>query len=458
MISTRSLSFRVILFLVAGQLAAFLFGWLLMTGLGLIHYEDYDLSLDDLAYTRTRFLALESLTRDPEGRLALVPRTALQSEMSGNPDLQIAIYDIENWSAIPGSSPELVSALAPVSELNPGYFSFASRNASGAVLQGVLQTVGTPYGRVRMAFRGHKFLWTDILRAATFDVRWLAGYVAPAMFVSIVVAWIVIRRGLAPLRAIAREAAGIDLNSLNQRLSGAKAPTEILPLVEAMNDALTRLDADAARLRRFTANAAHELRTPVAILIARLDAPKTESLIVDLQRDAFRIRNVVEQLLAAARAPDAPDPNQRPEDLVAIARAVVSDATLLAIQHGRQIELCAPDAPVLARATRAAIESVLSNLLDNALRAEPARGVVIVAVRDDASIAVVDHGPGVAEADRELVFEPFWRKSDAHSGVGLGLAITKELMTRCGGRIFVEESPGGGATFVIAFRAPGATE
>ena len=97
------------------------------------------------------------------------------------------------------------------------------------------------------------------------------------------------------------------------------------------------------------------------------------------------------------------------------------------------------------------MHSVITNLVDNALRAEPEGGTVILRVGADAIVEVVDHGAGAAERDRQLVFEPFWRKSEATPGAGLGLAIAKELLDALGGRIWVEDTPGGGATFKLSF-------
>ena len=107
--------------------------------------------------------------------------------------------------------------------------------------------------------------------------------------------------------------------------------------------------------------------------------------------------------------------------------------------------------PVIVRGTEYALKSVIANLINNALRAEPEGGTVVVRVRADAGVDVVDHGEGIEEADRELIFEPFWRKSEATPGTGLGLAIAKELTEALGGRIWVEETPGGGATFKLSF-------
>jgi signal transduction histidine kinase len=105
----------------------------------------------------------------------------------------------------------------------------------------------------------------------------------------------------------------------------------------------------------------------------------------------------------------------------------------------------------MVRGDRRALESVAVNLLDNALRAEPEGGTVLVQLSPGATLKVVDHGEGVAESDRKLIFEPFWRKSEATPGTGLGLAIVKEIVELHGGRISVEETPGGGATFTLSF-------
>jgi signal transduction histidine kinase len=94
---------------------------------------------------------------------------------------------------------------------------------------------------------------------------------------------------------------------------------------------------------------------------------------------------------------------------------------------------------------------VLTNLIDNALRAEPSKGSVVVRIDSDKIVEVIDHGEGIAAADREMIFEPFWRKSESSPGTGLGLAIAKEIVDAHGGRIWVEDTPGGGATFKLAF-------
>jgi signal transduction histidine kinase len=171
--------------------------------------------------------------------------------------------------------------------------------------------------------------------------------------------------------------------------------------------------------------------------------------LVDLQRDAHRIRNIVEQLLSATRLSELPAEIGDEVDLVAMSHSKAADAMLIAIQHGQQIEFEGPSTPVIVKGNRLALESVISNLIDNALRAEPTGGSVLVRVGNDAVVEVIDHGEGVAPSDREKIFEPFWRGSEATPGTGLGLAIAKDLIEKHNGRIWVEATRGGGATFML---------
>lgn len=448
----RSLSLRVVGYLLAAQVFAFLIGWVIANALGLYGVEGYEMSTDDFALARARDLVVESLVRNKDGSVGIVPSPALQAEIERTPRFKFAAFDPSGWQAVPGSSSDLASALEGIGNIKPS-FSLFSIGESGLLSNGSLQVRNTPYGRLHIAIQGQKFQWKDIWFSLWNDFKSLSVYLFPLIIFSIGVAWFAVRRGLAPLHAVANEAARIDMNSLNQRLSDATAPIEIQPLVDSMNDALARLDGDAARLRRFAANAAHELRTPVAILTARLDAPPKSTFINDLQRDAHRIRNIVEQLLATVRLSERPADVMQEIDLVAIGKSKAADVMLIAIQDGRHVEFEGPSTPIIIRGSRLAIESIISNLIENALRAEPKGGTVHLRIGPDATIDVIDHGEGVAENDRDLIFEPFWRKSDATAGAGLGLAIVKELTKKLGGRIWVEETPGGGATFKLSFVA-----
>jgi two-component system OmpR family sensor kinase len=446
---TRStLARRVVLHLVAAQLLAYFFVWTALLAAGLLGVEPWVGSFDELAEYRSVKLVAASLARGADDLPRIEPDAELKAEMRRVPGLRFAVFD-RDGRALPGSAPELVATLAPLVDVTPVHTHFALRTEPKSAPLGYMERVWTVFGRLHVAVYGQKFRPHDIVYRFVDDLDWLGNYLAGMVVVSTAAAAYAVRRGLAPLRAVARDASRIDMASLDQRLDRRGVPAELDPLVEAVNAALSRLDVGVASQRRFTANAAHELRTPVAILSARLDAPEKPGFKDDLKRDARRIRNIVEQLLAFARLEARPVDLSETVDLVAVAKSIVSDAVLLAIKGGRQIDLEAPALPVTVRGNRAALESVLANLIDNALRAEPIGGSVLVRVAADATIAVVDHGEGVAETEREMIFEPFWRKLDSKPGLGLGLAIAKDLIDRHGGRIRVEATPGGGATFVL---------
>jgi signal transduction histidine kinase len=221
-----------------------------------------------------------------------------------------------------------------------------------------------------------------------------------------------------------------------------------------VNTALARVDAGVARERRFLANSAHELRTPVAILRSRvesLDHTPIDQVKRELKRDVQRVQTLLEQLLVLAQIEEQATKKKAPlVDLGEVVMQAVADYSPLAVSNGRQVSYEPPPAPVTVRAYPWAIESVVMNLIGNAVRAEPQGGVVVVRVSTDASIEVIDHGEGVVKSDREMIFEPFCRKDERRPGTGLGLAIARELIGKLQGRIWVEDTEGGGATFKVS--------
>ncbi len=401
------------------------------------------------AFARTKSLVIGSIVQMPDGVLAIEPSNELRMELLRAPKLKVAVFEPKSGAAIAGSSPEIVAALAGRinAKMQVAAFELPADAVSG--VEGLVSRDVTRHGPLDIGLHGVQFQWLDLFLELRREIPLLFTWFLPAILASTGTAWFVVRHGLEPLRAAANQAALIDLNLLDQPIATENVPIEVRPLIDAMNGALTRLDASAARMRRFTAGAAHELRTPVAILRARLENPKEPSFECDLLRDASRIHAIVEQMLITARMKEHQAPSDQPVDLVDAIWQVVADYTPLSVDCDRTIEFEASETPVMARCNRRAIECVVGNLIDNALRAEPNGGTVLVWVGDDASIEVTDHGEGVSTADREQIFEPFWRKSEATAGTGLGLAISKELVELQGGSISVEETPGGGATFIV---------
>jgi two-component system OmpR family sensor kinase len=250
-------------------------------------------------------------------------------------------------------------------------------------------------------------------------------------------------------------------------LSESGLPREVQPLVGALNGLLGRLSQALAAQRSFIADAAHELRTPLTAvhLQAQLAERATDeagrrAALADLKDGLERATRLVEQLLTLAREePGVADRPPATVDLPALAREVVADLAPLAADKRIDLGLSA-DSPVQVRGDADALATLLSNLVDNALRYTPEAGRVDVGVASDGGRAVLsvrDSGPGIPEADRERVFDRFVRGSvtGAVRGSGLGLSIVKRIAERHGADIAV--GPGlEGAGVGISVRFPAA--
>lgn len=404
-----------------------------------------------LAAPRVNRLIAESLRRAPDGALSIAPSADLVEEFRRAPRMRVAAFDPKSKTPLPGSSPELVAKLVVLRHITASHMHFRLDDEADEESTGHLALEITPYGKLLLATYGHQFRFEDVFHTLRYEFMSFLRYFAFEALIAVGVGWIAFKRSLKPLNDVAREAERIDLDSLHQRLSLERVPAEAMTLVSSINKALARLDDSAERQRRFLANAAHELRTPVAILMERLDDPAESSLLPKLRRDAERIRNIVEQLLAAVRLDRRVACAQETIDLSEIAQSIVDDHALIAVKTGRQVAFESTETCSLICGDRLAVQSILANLIHNALRAEPEGGAVIVRVLAGRRVEVVDHGDGIAESDRDKIFEPFWRKSDRTPGTGLGLAIARELMGKLGGRIEVGRTPGGGATFLLTF-------
>jgi signal transduction histidine kinase len=413
-----------------------------------------DTKLEGWAAGRAFDIVSGALAKAPDGSLFIKRTEALRSHERRNPEFRFAAIETRTGILLPGSSTELMAFFAQRDRIEFVSSLFHLIDDSNQNARGYARTTDTAYGRMMFIVYGSYFhlddwLYTIYIHFTTQSV------IVYLMMVTVValVGYVSVRRGLAPLRFAVAQAASIDANSLHQRIQLADLPSEVAPLVDAMNRALERVDAGVARQKRFLANAAHELRTPITILCAHVENPDKSTFEEDIKKGVYRVRTLVEQLLSAARLSNQKGMIHQDVDLGKSVLATILDYMPLAIDSGRDIELDSPPSAVIVRANSWALESVLTNLIENAVRAEPSGGTVLVRVLPGATIEVIDHGEGVAPKDREAIFEPFWRKNDATRGTGLGLAITRELVDKHGGRIWVEETPGGGATFKLSFPA-----
>jgi signal transduction histidine kinase len=455
-IRLRSLSARLIFYWIVGSLLAyFTLPATVLLPLTVLHVGDYAYTnLEGWTTKRPRDIILASLRQVPDGAKYVEFTEALRAHMARNPEFRFAVYDAPKGVLLPGSSAELAAEFAGLDrvEFVGGMFHLASDANMRA--RGYIKLINSPIGEVRVVTYGSNFHWDDVFYQL-YNFLTLNNFIAylPLSCAMSLIAVVVIKRGLAPLRSIAARVASVDVNTLNQRIPDMDLPSEVVHFVEAVNSALTRVDDGVARQRRFTANAAHELRTPIAILRARADKLAEMPLKHEIGRDVRRIQNIVEQLLVLAQLKERGDIGDPHVDLNIIILNVAADYMPIAIDNRRHIEFDAPPGPVMARGYPWAIESIVTNLIENAVRAEPEGGTVVVRVLPNAEIEVIDHGPGVTPAERELIFEPFWRRDERTPGTGLGLSIVRELLHKIGGSILVDATPGGGATFRVSLEA-----
>ena len=253
--------------------------------------------------------------------------------------------------------------------------------------------------------------------------------------------WVAVERGLRPLERLAREVRERGAGRL-EPLPAAEAPVEVASLVTEMNELFERLERSFRAERRFTGDAAHELRTPLAALRAHAEvALTTESderrrrSLDNVVQGVERATHSVEQMLALARIDaDGALGDLRPVELGPVCREAVAQAT--AAGRGVEVEVHAPDM-IGIRGDRAMLLGLVRNLVDNALRFAPDGGRVNVSVRREAAsavIAVEDSGPGVPAALRERIFDRFYRGEDARgAGSGLGLSIVRRIAELHGG-------------------------
>ena len=268
----------------------------------------------------------------------------------------------------------------------------------------------------------------------------------------------IFRRALRPLLEASERAKQINPKRTDVRLSSDDIPKEILPLVQAVNQALDRLAAGFRIQREFTADAAHELRTPLTILRSRIDTLADRSASKALHRDIEGMARIVSQLLDIAELDTFSIDPQEKADVRAICAEVAELAAPLALAQGKEIALSGTEAPVLVHGSAEMLSRAIRNLVENAINHAPPRTTVEIVVADDGTVCVLDEGPGIKDEERELIFQRFWRRDRRRAGsAGLGLSIVQRIADAHGAAVSVENRPTGGAVFCLRFaRSAGA--
>ena len=275
---------------------------------------------------------------------------------------------------------------------------------------------------------------------------------------------LIARRALRPIDHVVSQARRIGEANLSDRLPHPGTHDEVARLVETLNDMLERLEQSFEVQRQFTADASHELRSPLSRLRAELEvmlrrprsAAEYEETLRSCLDEVQRVQGLIEELLELARI----DARQEPEVSEPTAVTEIVDAAVAVVrpeaERRRVVIGVEPCSPLLVNAAPGAAKVALANILDNAVKFSLSGGHVTIAVTEDrheAVIAVSDAGPGIASEDTPRLFERFYRGKASRSadvpGFGLGLAISRALIERQGGRISVQAAGEGGATFSV---------
>jgi len=294
-------------------------------------------------------------------------------------------------------------------------------------------------------------LLDDAAEGLAADIAWL---VLPVFLVLSAILLMALARLRRPLRMLAARAEALSPARPAERLPEEEVPSELLPLVRRLNGLLERAEAARTEQQRFIADAAHELRTPLAVLQAHLDLLRDRDAATALGRDVWVLERMVAQLLAVAELEDAALGTPGTLDLRQLAADIAALLRPLADRRAVALALALPPAPLPLRGWEEALSQAIANLLENAIGHAPDGSTVTLALRPDgegAVLEVADAGPGVPEHERKLIFRRFWRArrrlEGRRQGVGLGLSIVRRAAAIHGGTVAVEAAPGGGALF-----------
>jgi two-component system, OmpR family, sensor histidine kinase QseC len=285
----------------------------------------------------------------------------------------------------------------------------------------------------------HRFL--SILSYEILDDVWMP--MIPLIMLSLGVAMWSIRRSLKPLKGAACKADALSANQFEVQLDAGALPREVASFILAINRLLRRTRELMSAQQLFMARAAHELRTPLSVLMlefSRIDHPRVRRL----EADVRAMSEMVNQVLTLARLEGVEGITFESFDLSELAQEVVGRLDAWAEQHGQALRLSAGH-QVQVQGDRIGLRAALRNLIENAIKHTPAGSQILIGVESGASLIVEDSGPGINERDVEEVLQPFKKGHVSKEGSGLGLTIVQQVAVLHSGTLTVGRSSLGGA-------------
>lgn len=442
-IISRIVALHVVAIAVTSILIPLALNWLLNQAANSLHAD----ALRGQAFTIGSFLRPR-----PDGRLALdMPPEVrpLYSEVYG-----LYVYAVLDTAGhvLFSSRPDGSTVFTPDAQSQREWF--LRRRSTGAEMFGVSvpRAIGEQvyWIQVGQDLTHRDVIIDDVVASFLPRVAWIT---FPILLLLLGIDILIFRRALKPVSEASTTAAAIGPKRTDLRLPEQTMPTEIVPLVRAVNHALDRLETGFRAQREFTADMAHELRTPLAIVRARVDSLEPGPARDALRADLVNMTRTVNQALDIAELEGFIVETDAKADLYEVCADAVSFMAPLAIELSKTIALGGDPGPIWVRGHAEALFRAVRNLVENAIRHTPAGVSIEVEVLAEGIVRVLDDGPGVPDADRESIFRRFWRRDRAKgTSRGLGLAIVARVAEAHDGSVTVASRPGGGAIFTLRLR------
>lgn len=423
---------------------------------------DYDIAnrFVNLAYDRALLESALDIGRQVKvlgGRIYVdLPEVAIEMLQSGESGRAYYLVTGPDHEFITGD-PDLPLPPDPLSE-RPSYYddAYQGKPVRIVALQWPVER-GKDQGFVMVRVAENRSVRTEFARLIL--LRMMLPQ-ALLILLAAVLVWYAVGRGLAPLSTLRREIENRSHRDLSA-LPEEQAPQEVQPLIRAMNDLLQRLSKTLAAQQRFIADAAHQLRTPVAgiktqteLALRQTPAGESHATLYQLHTATEQATRLINQLLSLARAEPGTERAHITErlDLNELVRETTTEWVPRALARNIDLGFDSPQGSTIMEGDAFLLREMLNNLLDNAIRYTKPGGQVTVQIRQETGgtvLSVEDSGPGIPESERERVFERFYRVlGTGVDGCGLGLAIVREIAERHGAEVSLGQGAGGSGTVV----------
>lgn len=371
-------------------------------------------------------------------RLAVTPNPDLAAIAEQSPEFWFVAVNATGATTRFGAVPaQYASLLLLLSDLK----SVDVRGGDHPELTATFVDIPTETGPLRVLYGGRTMQW-PFLTNVVWGMRLIyIPFITVPLLVAFITIPLIVGRALRGIDETTRLASSISATTLGVRLPTDGMVKELDPLVNAINLALSRVDSHVAERQRFFTSAAHELRTPIAILQTRVETLRPSAEKARLLSDVGRLAATAEQLLDQQRF--ATLQTWEPLDLVALCQTVVSDMAPLAIAAGYDLEFDAKVPEVIVTGDAASLERALTNLIRNAVDHAGGQGKITIEVFAGGTIEVSDQGPGVAPEHASKIFEPFFRIRPRPTGAGLGLSLVHQIAKAHNGQASALPQPQG---------------